>query len=95
MAFSITLPARSKAHRIRLAQDGAEPDFSISKLIAWASANLNRDELTDLIEDLRALVDKAEDDLPKNALGEDSRRATNAKSFHGRYPEARAIRREG
>ena len=64
MAFELKLPARSKAHRNRMAQDAAEPDFSVEKLIAWCGSNMSKSEMLDLINSLRELAGGAEDDDP-------------------------------
>lgn len=78
MAYSLTLPSRSKAHRIRLAQDEAEPDFSVPKLIAWCGSNLSRKEMLDLCDDLLKLANEAEDDADptKNVTAEQWKRAS-------------------
>ncbi len=75
MAFELKLPARPKARRVRMAQDAAEPDFSVEKLIAWCGSNMSKSEMLDLIDSLRKLADGAEDDDPtyRKLIGEDRR----------------------
>jgi hypothetical protein len=109
MPWSLSLPPRKNGRR--LAQDSAPGtgEFDIHTLSAWAKENLTREELSRVIAMLQTELDKPEkaEDLESpaqrrdRALAGDSRgglprpTAAAVKGFHGRYPEARAIRREG
>jgi hypothetical protein len=81
MAYSLTLPARNKARRARMALDGAEPDFTVPQLIAWAGSNLSKSELSELCDSLGKLAAEAEDEEPDDRAAfnrERSRRAEAA-----------------
>jgi hypothetical protein len=106
MPWSLSLPARKNGRRI--AQDSApsgDGQFDIHTLSSWATENLTRSEIGRVIAMLQDHLDKPDDAgaLPENAIGEDARRRARllahdesgaaTKSFHGRYPDARLIKR--
>ena len=45
-----------------MAQDGAEPDFSVSKLIAWCSSNMSKSELAALSASLQEVAELSDED---------------------------------
>ncbi len=98
MAYDLTLPARNKARRARMALDDGAPDFTIPKLIPWVGTNMSRKEILDLTDSLRDLAAKRDDDdtdaRRDRGQAAESRRAVAAKGFAGRYPAAAAIKRE-
>jgi hypothetical protein len=93
---SLTLPPRRK--KCGIVFDAKPTD--ITDTLTWCDENMSAEDMLKLIDGLQKLVRKAktEDDLPKNALAEDSRRRTArpsadaVKSFNERYPEARRIK---